>query len=75
LINANAMLQKDFDSVVVFYTNFIKQSLGGKKMPTGTIAELSAMKTNDIEDFYYPPAKYSKLFNSLKEVLKHKCKA
>jgi hypothetical protein len=31
LINANATLQKDFDLVVVLYTNFIKQTGGGKK--------------------------------------------
>ena len=34
LINANATLQKDFDLVVVLYTNFIKQSGGGKKQCT-----------------------------------------
>jgi ATP-dependent exoDNAse (exonuclease V) alpha subunit len=61
--------------IVVLNTDFIKQSGGGKKMPTRTIAELSAMKTDDIEDHYYPPTEYSKLLNSQKEALKRKRKA
>jgi hypothetical protein len=51
---------------VVLYTNFIKQSGGGRKVPTHTIVELSAMKTDDIENCYYPPAEYNKLSNSQK---------
>ncbi len=70
------MLYKDFDVLwSSSYIDFIKQSEGGRKMPTHTIAALSAMKTDDIEDCYYPPAEYKKLLNSQKEVLKLKCKA
>jgi hypothetical protein len=68
------MLQKDFDVVVVLYTDLIKQR-GGKKMPTHMIAGLSTIKMDDIEDHYYPPLEYNKLSNSQKEVLKRKCKA
>jgi hypothetical protein len=75
-ININAMLYKDFDVLwSSSYIDFIKQSEGGRKMPTHTIAALSAMKTDDIEDCFYPPAEYKKLLNSQKEVLKLKCKA
>jgi hypothetical protein len=43
--------------------------------PTCMIAVLSAMKTDDIENHYYPHAEYNKCSNSQKEVLKRKCKA
>jgi hypothetical protein len=33
------------------------------------------MKTDDIENHYYPHAEYNKCSNSQKEVLKRKCKA
>jgi hypothetical protein len=34
----------------------MKQSGGGRKVPTHTIADLSVMKTDDIENCYYPTA-------------------
>jgi hypothetical protein len=75
LINANATLKKDFDLVVAGPLHRFYQSGGGKKAPTCMIVELSATKTDDIEDCYYPPAEYNKLLNSRKEVLKRRHKA